>query len=47
MVTVIERTTNSSINVQVIKDAGITAKWPVALSTMADDCQRTNAEDCS
>jgi hypothetical protein len=47
MVTVIERTTNSIINVQVIKDAGITAKWLIALSTMADDCQCTNAEDCS
>ncbi len=47
MVAVIERTTNNVINVQVIKDAGSTAKWPIALSTMADDCQRTNAENCS
>lgn len=47
MVTVIDLTIISIINVQLIKDAGITAKWPIALSTMADDCQRTNAEDCS
>ncbi len=47
MVAVIERTTNNVINVQVIKNAGSTAKWPIALGTMADDIQRTNAEDCS
>ena len=47
MVTVIHRTTNRIINVQLMKDARIAAKWPIALSTMADDCQRTNAEDCS
>ena len=47
MVTVIERTTNSVINVQLMKGAGSTAKWPIALSTMADDSERTNAENCS
>ena len=45
--TVIERTINSVINVQLIKDAGSTAKWLIALSTMADDCQRTNPENGS
>ncbi len=47
MVKVIYRTTNSVINVELIRDAGITAKWPIALSTMADDSQRINAEDGS
>jgi len=46
-VTVIARTINNVINVQLIKDAGSRAKWLIALSKMADDCQRTNAEDCS
>jgi len=44
---VIERTINNVINVQFIKDAGSQAKWLIALSVMADDCQRTNAENCS
>lgn len=44
---VIARTINNVINVQLIKDAGSRAKWLIALSVMADDCQRTKAENCS
>ena len=44
---VIERTINNVINVQLIKDAGSRAKWLIALSVMAEDCQHTNGENCS
>jgi len=44
---VIDHTINNVINVQLIKDAGSRAKWLIALSVMADDGQRTNAENCS
>jgi hypothetical protein len=46
-VTVIARTINNVINVQLVKDAGSKAKWLISLSIMADDGQRTNAEDCN
>jgi len=45
--TVIDRTIKNVINVQLVKDACRRAKWLIALSIMADDSQRTNAEDCS
>ncbi len=36
---------NSVIDVQIVYDAGIAAKWLIVLSTMADDCQGIKAED--
>ena len=38
-------TTNSVTNVQLMRDAGIVAKWPMVLSEMAHDCQRKDPDD--
>ena len=44
---VIYLTTSSVTNVQLMRDAGIVAKWPMVLSKMANDCQCKNPDDGS